>query len=122
MNSGIGAFSAGTIGKGGPGPRELGGPLRFRGDTVRLPARLPPGVPGKACIPGSGGPGPRLPRPVGVPGCEWTVGVPGCDGPKERGVPVFGVPPPGVPKPGPPAGWRMDPGSSGAMVCLASST
>lgn len=110
MKRGIGPLSAGTIGNGGPGPRELGGPLRFRGEALRLA----PGVPGKPPtpgIPGNGGPGPRL------------EGVPGCDGPNDRGVPVFGVPlpPPGVPKPGPGGPLPMEPGSSGAMVCFASS-
>lgn len=108
MKSGIGPFSAGTMGSGGPGPRELGGPLRFRGEAFRLV----PGVPGKPPpgMPGSGGPGPRF------------DGVPGCDGPNDLGVPVFGVPlPPGVPKPGPGGPRPMEPGSSGAMVCFASS-
>mmetsp|Transcript_65104 Transcript_65104/g.142739 ORF Transcript_65104/g.142739 Transcript_65104/m.142739 type:complete len:207 (-) Transcript_65104:1462-2082(-) len=96
------------MGSGGPGPRALGGPLRFRGEAFRLV----PGVPGKPPpgMPGSGGPGPRF------------DGVPGCDGPNDLGVPVFGVPlPPGVPKPGPGGPRPMEPGSSGAMVCFASS-
>ena len=53
------------MGNGGPGPLELGGPLRVRGEAFRGEAlRLAPGVPKLPGIPGSGGPGPRL----GVPG------------------------------------------------------
>lgn len=115
MKSGMGALSAGTMGRGGPGPRALGGPLLAeRGDRPRL--TLPCGVPVWRGGPGRGGPGPRAP-----------VGVPGCDGPNDRGVPLFGVPPAsgvpgvGVPMEGPGL-LPMEPGRSvGAIRCFASS-